>query len=365
MSASLNRTALYNTHVSLGARMVPFAGWEMPIQYSDGILAEARAVRNSSGIFDVSHMGRFRISGRDAAGLIDWIVTADVPAMAKGRGRYTLMCTDEAGVLDDGIVYRTGDEEYLVVCNAANRGPVWEWLSHWNREKFPHANMLDRTFEVGMIAFQGPAVADAIEQLCPGLTERVRPFRIRRAEVGGIPVLAARTGYTGEDGFELMPDASQSAALAQTLLGTGAVPCGLGARDVLRLEAGLLLHGSDMDRTTNPYEAGLERFVVPEKTAVWSEALKRVSRNGLDRKLVGFRMIGRGVPRHGYAVLNNGETVGQVSSGGYSPTLDRYIGMGYVSVELTTPGTRFVVDVRGRHLEAEVVELPFYSRRRG
>ena len=364
MAQTLNRTALYDTHVSLQGKMVPFAGWEMPIQFQ-GILAEARAVRSASGLFDVSHMGRIWIRGPQAVALLDWVVTASVPALSTNRARYTLVCTEDGGILDDGIVYCLGEEEYLLVCNAANREGVWSWLVRWRDDRFPRAELEDRTLVVGMIALQGPWASQAMEDLAPGLAESLRPFRCTTTRLAGIPALVARTGYTGEHGFEIMPAAEDSPGLWRRLMETGATSCGLGARDVLRLEAGLLLHGTDMDSHTNPFEAGLERFVYSDKESVCSGALEQVLERGVQRKLIGFHMVGRGVPRHGYSILREGVTVGEVTSGGYSPTLDRYIGLGYVSVGLAVPGSRFAVDVRGKLVEAEAVALPFYSRRRG
>ena len=363
MSPTMNRTPLYDTHVSLNGRMVPFAGWEMPLQFQ-GILAEARAVRSVSGLFDVSHMGRIWIKGPQATDLLDWVVTANVPAMSLNRARYTLVCTEKGGILDDGIVYRLDQEEYLLVCNAANREAVWRWLVRWRDDRFPGTELDDRTTEVSMIAFQGPRTPEVMERLAPGLAEKLRPFQSAATQVAGIPALVGRTGYTGEDGFEVMPAATDAPDLWQRLQETGAAPCGLGARDVLRLEAGLLLHGTDMDSQSNPFEAGLDRFVYMDKESVCSAALRQVVEQGVQRKLTGFKMVGRGVARHGYPIVRDGVTVGEVTSGSYSPTLDRYIGLGYVSVELANPGSRFAVDVRGKLVEAESVALPFYSRRR-
>ncbi|MFH1140922.1 MAG: glycine cleavage system aminomethyltransferase GcvT, partial [Chloroflexota bacterium] len=358
----LNRTPLYYIHVSLNGKMVPFAGWEMPLQFQ-GILAEARAVRTSSGLFDVSHMGRIWVTGPQAAGLLDWVTTANVPALAINMARYTLICTDEGGILDDGIIYRLGQEEYLLTCNAANRDAVWSWLMRWRDDRFVKAELIDRTLEVSMIAFQGPETLGAMVKLAPGLAQRLRPFRSTQAQVAGIPALVGRTGYTGEDGFEMMPAAGDAPALWRHLLETGAVPCGLGSRDVLRLEAGILLHGTDMDKNTNPFEAGLDRFVYMDKESVCSGALRQSLHRGVRRRLTGFEMVERGVPRHGYPIVRDGVTVGQVTSGGYSPTLDMYIGLGYVSSELATPGSSFAVDIRGKVVEAKAVALPFYSRR--
>ena len=364
MAQVLNRTALYNAHLSLKGKMVPFAGWEMPLQFR-GILAEARAVRSSSGLFDVSHMGRIRVRGAEAAALLDWVTTANVPALSPGRGRYTLVCTQGGGILDDGIIYRLDEEEYLLVCNASNREVVWNWLMRWRDDRFPATELEDRTLSVSMIAFQGPQAPAAMEELAPGFVGSLRRFRCVETHVAGIPALVARTGYTGEDGFEIMPAAEKATALWQRLLEAGAEPCGLGSRDVLRLEAGLLLHGTDMDSQTNPFEADLERFVFLDKPSVCSEALEQVLQRGVRRKIIGFRMIGRGVARHGFPMVRDGAVVGQVSSGGYSPTLDSYIGLGYVSVELAESGSRFAVDVRGKLVEAEAVPLPFYSHGRG
>ena len=363
MTETLRRTALFDTHVSLNGKMVDFAGWEMPIQFQ-GILAEARAVRSASGLFDVSHMGRIMLQGSDTVHLLDWLTTANVPVLRHNRARYTLICTEDGGILDDGIIYRLGDEEYMLICNAANREAVWSALEMWRDTNFGNVTMDDRTLEVGMIAFQGPLAVETMDKLAPGLSESLRPFRIARVDVDGISAYVARTGYTGEDGFEIMPDAAQSAALWNRLMDMGAAPCGLGSRDVLRLEAGLMLHGSDMDVTVTPLEAGLERFVHMDKEAIYSAALQRSLEEGLKRKLVGITMVGRGVPRHGYRILSEGSEIGEVTSGGYSPSLDSYIGLGYVQTDMASPGTRLDVDVRGRVVEAKVVDLPFYSRRR-
>ena len=215
-----------------------------------------------------------------------------------------------------------------------------------------------------MIALQGPDAPALLERVAPGLPGSLRPFRYASAQVAGREALVGRTGYTGEDGFEIMPVAADEPELWGALQEQGAVPCGLGARDVLRLEAGLLLHGTDMDVTRNPFEAGLERFVALDSDSVCSQALRRVQQEGVRQRLVGFRMVGRGIARHGYAIMHGGEDVGEVTSGGYSPTLDRNIGLGYVAKELAVPGVRFAIDIRGKLVDAEAVALPFYSRRR-
>ncbi|MSQ41385.1 MAG: glycine cleavage system aminomethyltransferase GcvT [Dehalococcoidia bacterium] len=362
---SLQRTALYPAHLALGARMVLFAGWEMPIQYPRGILAEARAVRSSAGIFDVSHMGRIEITGRDAPALMDLVLTQDVMGLKEGRARYALLCTEEGGITDDVIIYRLGPDHLLLVCNAGNRPAVWPWLQRCAGE-FNRVDLKDTTEATVMIALQGPQTPAILERLAPGVASALRPFAITRAQVAGVQALVARTGYTGEDGFEVMAPAQEGERLWGLLIQGGAAPCGLGARDVLRLEAALPLHGHDMDVSTNPFEAGLERFVNLQKGRfLGQQALQRVHANGVARKLVGFVMTGRGIARSGCSILSNGQAIGQVTSGGPSATLDKNIGLGYVAVEHAQPGASLIIDIRGNLVEAQVVPLPFYSRRRG
>ncbi|MBI4199596.1 MAG: glycine cleavage system aminomethyltransferase GcvT [Chloroflexi bacterium] len=363
MVTHLQRSPLHASHLAHGARMVPFAAWELPLQFA-GIIAEVRAVRSASGLFDVSHMGRLGVRGPQAAGLLDWALTAPIPSLAVGRARYTLACSTDGGILDDAVVYRSGPEEYLLVCNAANRDTVWRWLLRWQTERFGDAALEDRTLDTAMVALQGPQAPALLERLASGVAGGLTSFGCAQAQVLGWPTVVSRTGYTGEDGFELILAAEGAPRLWERLVEMGAAPCGLGARDLLRLEAGLLLHGADMDSAANPFEAGLERFVALDKESAASAALRRIRQEGVRRKLTGFQMVERGIPRHGYAIVHLGAAVGTVTSGGYSPTLDRSVGLGYVPVELAQPGTRFAVDVRGRLVEAQAVSLPFYSRRR-
>lgn len=376
-SPALRRTPLYETHRSLDARLVPFAGWEMPLQYA-GILAEVRAVRTGLGLFDVSHMGRLRLDGPGGADLLDRLLTAPVRGLAPGRARYGFLLTDEGGIIDDVVVYRLEptpevEERLMVVCNASNREAVVAWIRDRQGAE-PEVALRDLTLETAMVAVQGPGAAEAVDSLFGSdQPSGLRPFGLSEgsARLDGaadlVPVLVSRTGYTGEDGFEVIVPAGAAAALWRALMGLGGVPCGLGARDVLRLEAGLRLHGTDMDATATPLEAALERFVSMDKAGgfVGREALARQSARGLRRRLVGFVMRDRAIPRHGYAILAEagGPQVGEVTSGSHSPTLDSDIGMGYVPVELGDPGTPIVVDVRGRLVQADVVALPFYRRR--
>jgi aminomethyltransferase len=312
-SAPLKRTALLQAHLSLGAQMVPFAGWEMPIQYSS-ILAEARAVRSAAGIFDVSHMGRVEITGSEAARFIHNLVTANILNMPLGRARYTLRVL---------------------------------------------------TQETALIALQGPRAGEILQPVCSVDLSALRPFRCEEGQVSEVPGVLCRTGYTGEDGYELIVPAEDASSIWLDFKERGATPCGLGARDVLRLEAGLLLHGSDMDSTVTPMEAGLERFVNWDQgDFIGLSALQESKSRGLSRNLVGFRLVEKGVPRHGHTILSGEKPIGSVTSGTYSPTLDMGIGLGYVALEFSNLGTRIALDIRGRRVEAEVVTIPFYSRNR-
>jgi len=371
--APLLHTALHSVHLAASARMVPFAGWEMPVQYV-GVLAESRAVRSAVGAFDVSHMGRLRIEGDGAGRFLEQMLTFSVLTLNAGRARYGFLLTEDGGILDDTVVYRQADEDdptarYLLICNAANRNAVTGWL-HQHMDSYPGVTLTDFTPESVMIAVQGPKAAALVDGLCSGeeTPSSLRPFgsMTQAVKLHGRPsvttVFIGRTGYTGEDGFELIADADHGPALWAAVK-AGATPCGLGARDVLRLEAGLRLHGSDMDTSTSPLEAGLERFVNMKKDAfIGREALVAQSVHGPSRRLVGFRLLEAGIPRHGYPLLKNTEQIGEVTSGTYSPSLDTGMGMGYVAVEHSTPGIRIHVDLRGRAVEAEIVALPFYHR---
>ena len=335
----------------------------MPIQY-ESILDEASAVRSSAGLFDVSHMGRVHVEGPAAGSFLNCILSIDVPRLRLGRGSYNVICDQQGGIIDDCIVYRRSEDRFLVIPNASNTAAVLEWFDRWVPGQEP-VRIENITASYVMIALQGPLAVSILARLTSADLSAIRPFAAVEAQVLGIDTLIARTGYTGEDGFELILPSEHGADVWDALVGKGAVPCGLGARDVLRLEAGLLLHGNDIDTTTNPYEAGLDRFVVPDREGyVAGEALRQIRDQGVARRLVGFRMLERGIPRHGYTINNERRQIGIVTSGGHSRTLDRNIGMGYVPTGNSGVGTRFQVDIRGRPTEAEVTSLPFYSRKK-
>ena len=359
------RTALYDTHVSLGGRMVEFGGWDMPVQYPSGILAEVKAVRTATGVFDVSHMGRLYLSGPRATEFLDWVLTGSAAALRVGRARYCMICNERGGVIDDTIFYRLAEDRYLLIPNAGNRPTVVAWFQRWIDEKFsPGCIMEDVTETTGLIAFQGPGTLDVIDRLTDKPLSEMRPFSWTESAIQGAPVLVGRTGYTGEDGFEMLVQGNAVVKVWTALTASGAIPCGLGARDVLRLEAGLPLHGHEIDQETTPIEAGLDRFVRFDKEYVGSHVLKDQQENGVARRLVGFTLPGRSAPRAGYSLLDQGETIGAVTSGSYSPTLDTSIGMGYVLERYAEPGTALDLDIRGRTAQVTVTALPFYTRPR-
>ena len=354
--------------------MVPFAGWEMPVQY-DSILGEARSVRSGAGVFDVSHMGRVEVQGPGAGGLLSRVLSVGVTRLRLGRARYNLICNERGGVIDDSLVYRRSEDLYLLVPNASNTREVVEWLLRWRAGLKPAptnwrtgtdgATVENVTRRHGMIALQGPEAAGILDGLTDADPAALRRFNALDMDVSGVPAFVSRTGYTGEDGFELIVAGESVLDVWEALVSSGAVPCGLGARDVLRLEAGLPLHGNDLDAATNPYEAGLGRFVDPDREGyVAGEALRGVRDSGPDRHLVGLEVLGRAIPRHGYAISAGGEVVGSVTSGSFSPTLDSSIGMGYVPTGCERVGSRLQIDVRGRPVDAAVAALPFYVRGR-
>ena len=357
MSESPRKTPLHDEHVALGARMVDFAGWSMPVQYA-GIIEEHEAVRSSAGVFDVSHMAEFRFSGPEAKAALQRIVTNDLDKIDPlGRAVYTVMCDEDGGIIDDLIVYHSGDDEYLIVANAANHDVDWAWISDHLPDSIEAVDESDRT---ALIALQGPKALEILSELAgPGWTPPER-FALGEARVGEIGVLVARTGYTGEDGVELFCHTSHAAALWRALLSFPEVtPCGLGARDTLRLEMGYPLYGSDMDRGCDPISAGLGWVVPKAKTGfIGAEAIARIREAGVARKLVGLT-VSEGVPRHGYGVLHEGSEVGKVASGTYSPTLGHGIATAYVPAALAEPGTALTIEIRRKVVPAVVAKPPF------
>ena len=367
VSEQLHETALVDVHRSLGARLIEFGGWLMPVQYA-GILEEHRAVRERAGLFDLSHMGELFIEGDDAGDALAAALVSDPRTLAVGRAQYSMICAPDGGVIDDLIVYRLGEERFLVVANASNAPVVSEELAA--RLVGWRAILDDRSLATSLVAIQGPLAAGILAPLTDIDLGALRYYAIAEGEVAGIPALVARTGYTGEDGFEVFVDWNRAAEIWAALADAGkaadVIACGLGARDTLRLEAGMPLYGNELDRQTNPYEAGLGRVVKLEKDGdfVGREALARVAAAGPAKRLVGLSITGRGIARHGYPVLAGERRTGVVTSGTHSPTLGRPIAMAYVAPDDAEPGTILAVEVREQPVSAEVVPLPFYKRER-
>jgi len=362
----MRHTPLYEAHVRLGARMVDFGGWSMPVSYPTGILDEHRATRASVGVFDVCHMGEVHFTGPGAAATVQRIVTNDVARLENGRAFYTVACLPSGGIVDDFIVYRVGPEHYLAVVNASNSDKDVDWFQE---HRGADCTIEDASARTGLIAFQGPAAQRSLQPLTSLPLDKLRSFSFATdVTVAGLPVWIARTGYTGEDGFELLCDAKDAAALWDRLVeaanSVGGKPVGLGARDTLRLEAKLPLYGNDLDDKTTPLEAGLGWVVkLDGDDFVGRDALRAQQAAGITRKLAGFVMTARGIARHGYAIHDaDGAAIGTVTSGGPAPTLDKNVGMGYVPARLDVPGTKLSIDCRGKRVDAEVVRGPFYKR---
>ncbi len=360
-SGTLLRTPLYQEHLRLHARLAPFAGWEMPIQYTS-IVEEHRAVRDQAGMFDVSHMGRFEARGPQADALLRFLCSYDITRLSPGQGHYAVMCRSDGGILDDVYVYLLAPQRFLLVANAANAERILGWLLQ-HQPPF-QADIADRSLSTAMIAVQGPAAVEACARaLAPELAQTGKR-RCASIEWLGASILACRTGYTGEDGFELIAPAETAPALWQRLLAAGVTPCGLGSRDTLRLEAALLLYGNDIDIDTNPYEVGLDWVVTLDDAAdfIGRQALARLQERGPQRLLACVRAEERGaVMRSGCAVLSAGKAVGTVTSGGFSPTLGVSIGMAFLPPALAAPDTRLDVEVRGKLLPVRVLRRPFYK----
>ncbi len=359
MSDALKRTPLYDEHLALGARMVPFAGWEMPVQYA-GIIEEHRAVRSSVGIFDVCHMAEFRIFGFGAFDFLQRMLTNDLARISElGSAQYTLMLDAGGHIIDDLIVYHTGDLEYLIIANASNAETDFAWLSEHAPDDI---EMVDESERTGLIAVQGPEALRIVRELAGADWLAPARFHIGDAVLDTLPALVARTGYTGEDGVEIICRAQDAPILWRALLSFGEVtPAGLGARDTLRLEMGYPLYGSDMDRTIDPISAGLG-WVVPKdkQDYIGASPVAEVRARGPKTKLVGLVVAGA-IPRPGMNVLHGGTVVGKVASGSFSPTLETGIATAYVPVDLAAQGTELAVEVRKKTLTAKVVKTPFVS----
>ena len=377
--SEVKRTPLFEAHKRAGAKFVEFAGWELPIHYGS-IVDEAKAVRASCGMFDVSHMGRMfvqacnrasvqlerdegcgmrdRGNGGDVAKVLDWLVTIDVSGMAIGQVRYGFLCNEWGGIIDDLTIARLSGNEFLAIVNAARRENDLAWM----KKHLPNdVELIDRTFETAMIAVQGPDAMAVVDELADGdeKPSSLKRFRIGKSSLVGVDCLVSRTGYTGEDGVEIICRADEAERIWEALRVKGVQPCGLGARDILRLEAGMCLYGHDLNEDTTPAEADLMRFVAMEKPFIGRDAIEAQLREGIKRKRVGLKLFTRAAAREGAKVLANGQEVGIVTSGVFSPHLNTAIAMAYVAVEWSQIGTKVQVLVRNQLQDAKVVAVPF------
>jgi aminomethyltransferase len=362
-ASQLSRTPLYECHQRAGGKIVDFAGWELPVQYS-GLMEEHRAVRTMAGLFDVSHMGEFRVSGREAEQFLQRLTPNDVSRLTPGRIHYSGLLTDTATYVDDLLVYRLADEEFLLVVNAANADKDLAWIAD---RRPAGVEVEDVSGDYALLALQGPAAEAILADLTDVVLPDMRYYRFEIGTVGGHQAIVSRTGYTGEDGFELYLSPVSAADVWDRLLKTGKerglVPAGLGARDTLRLEAAMALYGHEIDDTTTPLEAGLGWVVKWNKgDFLGRDALLAQKESGIERQLIGFELTGRGIARQGYEVLVSGEPVGKVTSGSFSPTLEKAIGMAYLPVDFAEPGTEIEIQVRKNAVAGVVVPLPFYKR---
>ena len=363
---ALRKTSLFDRHVKAGARIVPFTGFEMPVQYT-GIAAEHLAVRTAAGLFDVSHMGELELRGEFAAQVVDYLITNDATKLVDGQALYTCACNEQGTILDDLIVYRAAQDRWLIVCNASNHAKM---RAVFQNAAENHCEFEDRTDATALIALQGPKAFDilALAGSDAAKLSELKSFHFRDAVIANVRCTAARTGYTGEDGVEIFCAWNDAPSLWDQLLELGAPlglkPAGLGARDTLRLEARLSLYGNDIDETTNPLEAGLGWVTKLDKPMfVGKAALEEIKSKPLPRKLVGFEVTGRGIARHGYPLRDlDSQEVGICTSGSPGPTVGKTIGLGYLPAAMTAVGTKFFVDCRGKNIEAVVVKTPFYKR---
>ncbi len=360
----MKNTALTQTHIALGAKMVPFAGFNMPVQY-EGITVEHETVRNGVGVFDVSHMGEFLLTGKHALDLIQRITTNDASVMEVGRAQYSCMPNGQGGIIDDLIIYRIKEEQYLLVVNASNIEKDWNWISSHNNFGVEMRNLSD---DYSLLAIQGPKAVEAMQSLtCINLAD-IKYYHFEIADFAGIEyAIISATGYTGSGGFEIYCKNSQVEQVWARVFEAGASygikPIGLAARDTLRLEMGFCLYGNDIDDTTSPIEAGLSWITKFTKDFIDAAILKEQKEQGVKRKLIAFEMIDRGIPRHDYPIMNvDGHVIGKVTSGTMSPSMKVGIGLGYVQTEYASIDTELFIDIRDKGIKAKVVKLPFYKK---
>ena len=362
----MKRTPLYDRHLALGAKMIDFGGWEMPVQYA-GVIEEHHATRTGAGLFDICHMGEIEISGAQALDLLQQMMSRNLERQETGQMKLSVLTNEQGGIIDDVTVYKLAEDRYWVVTNAATKDKDLQWIQRGKREgAFSGAEIVDRTDEIGKIDLQGPRAQQILQPLAGADLGPLKYYHAVQTTVAGVPALVSRSGYTGEDGFEIYADSRRIAAVWDTLMaggaGSGLKAVGLGARDTLRLEAGMMLYGHEMCETVSPYEVVYGWVVDLEKDFIGHGALDRQRKEGVARKLAGFEMAERGIARAGYKIFKYGREIGEVTSGTFAPTLNRAVGFAFLPVAYTEPQTELEIRIRERPVKARVVTIPFYRR---
>lgn len=364
----MKKTPLYDRHVALGARLIDFGGWSMPVQYSN-VIDEHLVTRKQASLFDICHMGEIDIRGKNALDFLQIMLTRDLAGQSLHQMKLSLMVNDQGGIIDDLTVYRLGDDHYRLVTNAATKDKDLQWLQDQKQDKgFNNVSIEDRSAETAKLDLQGPRSEEILQEIVPDILAPLRFYHSMPTTVANVPALVSRSGYTGEDGFEIYIDADRAGEIWDRLLyigvNYGLKPAGLGARDTLRLEGGMMLYGQDMDESVTPYEVVYGWVVHLEKDFIGRDALAKRHAAGEERKLVGFSMWERGIARHGYGILKDGRPVGVVTSGTYAPSLEKAIGLAFVPTSCSEPGTTITVRIRTHEAAAQVVALPFYKRKK-
>jgi len=362
----MNKTPLYNSHVALGARIIDFGGWAMPVQYTN-VIEEHLTTRSAAGLFDICHMGEIDVKGKGAFDFLQHVLSRNIDGQKIGQMKLSILATEEGGIMDDLTVYLLDENHYRLVTNASTKDKDYAWLLKVKDKKgFSQVEITDETDNIGKLDLQGPRSEDILQQVVPADLHSLKYYHFIETKVLNIPALVSRSGYTGEDGFEIYAPHDRIGEIWDRLLQAGVdyglKPIGLGARDTLRLESGMMLHGNDMDETITPYEVVYGWIVNLEKDFIGKDALSKQFSEGVKRKLVGFTMWERGIARHDYKVFKDGTEVGIVTSGTHSPSLEKAIGLAFVPVELSKPGITFDIQIRDHFAAAQVVSMPFYKK---
>ena len=364
----MKKTPLYDRHLALGGKIIDFGGWAMPVQYTN-VIEEHTATRMKAGLFDICHMGEIEVKGPQAFNLLQWVLSRNLEGQDIGQIKLGVMTNEHGGIIDDVTVYRLGQEHYLVVTNAGTKDKDFSWIETQRKAKgFSNVQVMDMSDQTGKIDIQGPLSQVILQNSTAADLAPLQYYHAINTKVMNIPALVSRSGYTGEDGFEIYADSRNIGEIWDKLLESGKVfglkPAGLGARDTLRLEAGMMLYGNDMDETITPLEVVYGWVANLEKDFIGSTALRRLKENGVTRKLVGFEMEERGIARHGYKVFNDGGEIGVVTSGTFTPTLQKAVGLAFVPISYNKPGKEILIQIRDNRAKARIVGLPFYKRKK-